>query len=283
MCLAGSHEEVVARAIGPLILTATLDDEPLGMAAVQRTGPFRVFWRMPAEWRKSRNDGTAIEQMAAVSANGAPGWKLGHPDEPRVLAFRFGELSFATLPPPGAYVASATSNSAAEEAARAYRHAYSSTEPSGEGWVGPELSVDLALPAAPGFLCLSGIHDAAIENVLGQLTLRASINGHLLGTGFVRAPGPFALCWRVTAETIDLVRQNRDGVCTVLILSPTSVIPARFWHSTDERSLAFRFERLEFREAPRPGGRVVRGPNRSLPERIRRGLLRRVRQLRAKL
>jgi FkbM family methyltransferase len=283
MCLSGSHEEVVARAIGPLILTAILDDQPLGMAAVQRTGPFRVFWRIPAELRKPGSDGTATERMAVISANGAPGWQLGHPDEPRVLAFRFGDLSFSSLPPPGAYVASATSNSAAEEAARASRHAYSSTEPYAEGWVGPELSVDLVLPAAPGFLCLSGIHDAAIENVAGHLTLRVSINGHLLGTGYVRAPGPFRLCWRVTPETLDLLRQNRDGFCTVLISSPTSVIPARFWPSTDERSLAFRFERLEFRETRPPGGRMVRGPNRSLPERIRRGLLRRVRQLRAKL
>jgi FkbM family methyltransferase len=283
MCLAGSHEEVVARAIGPLILTAALDEQPLGMAVVQRAGPFRVFWRIPAEWRKSGNDNTATERMAVIAANGTSGWNLGHPDEPRVLAFRFGDLSFAALPPPGEYVASAKSNGAAEEAARAYRHAYSSTEPYGDGWVGPELSVDLVLPAAAGFLCLSGIHDAAVENVGGRLTLRASIDGHHLGTGFVRAPGPFLLCWRVTAEQLDMLRRSRDSLCTVLIASPTSVVPARFWHSTDERSIAFRFVGLEFRETRPRGGRVVRGPNRSLPERIRRGLLRRARQLRAKL
>ena len=283
MCLAGTHEEVVARAIGPLILTATLDEQSLGMAVVQRAGPFRVFWRIPAESRKSGNDGTAAERMAVIAANGTPGWKLGHPDEPRVLAFRFGDLSFAPLPPPGAYVASARSDSAAEEGARAYRVAYSSTEPYGDGWVGPELSVDLILPAAPGFLCLSGIHDAAIENVVGRLRLGASIDGHALGTGFVRAPGPFSLCWRVTAETLNMLRRSRDSLCTVLIATPTSVVPARFWHSTDERSLAFKFAGLEFRATRPRGSRAARMSDQSLARRIRRGLLRRLRQARAKL
>jgi hypothetical protein len=120
VCLEGVHQDVVARVIGPLALRARLDDRPLGVAVVVKPGPFRVCWPLPPDRSRLGEEG-AIGTLIVRAACGLPAAQLGSPTDPRVLSFHFVSMSFEETAPPGAYVVRPESDSAADEALRAYQ------------------------------------------------------------------------------------------------------------------------------------------------------------------
>jgi hypothetical protein len=171
--------------------------------------------------------------------------------------------------------------SAADAAVRAYRRAYLATEPGHDQWAGPEFHAEIPLPAAPGFLCLSGVHAEATARVGGPLNLWASIDGQLLGLGVVEAPGPFMMCWPLPADELARLRTaERDNhSCKVVFATPLSVVPAAFWKSGDRRAVAFCFTALEFRATRPANALMAQIPGLARESRFKRRLKRVARRL----
>jgi hypothetical protein len=278
--LTGVHDDTVARVLGPLVLRAALDDQPLGVGVVMGPGAFIVYWRIPPGFSR-RADVRARGADVTITSRALRAAELGHPNDPRLLSFLFRDLSCEDAAPRDAYVVGPEPGSAADAALRAYRRAYLATEPGPDHWAGPEFHAEIPLPAAPGFLCLSGIHEEAIARVGGPLNLWASIDGQPLGSGVVDAPGPFTMCWPLPADVLARLRTaGRDNAsCEVVFATPLSVVPAAFWNSGDRRAVAFCFTAVEFR-ATRPSNALmaqIQGPPRE--SRFKRRLKRIVRRL----
>jgi glycosyltransferase involved in cell wall biosynthesis len=271
--LAGTHVDTVASVMGPLVLEARLDDQPLGAGVVLRPGPFSLCWNLPRVERNRSGNGARDSKLAVINANALSGWKLGHPDEPRLLSFMFHELTIEDAVPQGSQIAGIAPTGAADEAFRTYEQEYEPTTPHSDGWAGPQLYFEVSRDAAAGYLCISGIHDAEIASLIGRLTLSASINGEHIGTGVIQTPGPFVLSWALPEATLEKLRAPDSDArpCDVVVASPVAVVPARFWHSADRRKLAFRFVDLSFHSSPPPGSRIAR-VERTVANRLGRGV-----------
>jgi FkbM family methyltransferase len=280
--LRGTHVDTVASVMGPLVLEARLDDQPLGTGVVLRPGPFSLCWHLPPAERNRSGNPARDSRLVVINANALSGWKLGHPDEPRLLSFMFHELTIENTVPQGSQIASRTTNGAADEAFRTYQEEYEPTTPHADGWAGPQLYFEVSNDAAAEFLCISGIHDPEIARLIGRLTLTASLNGEHLGTGVIQTPGPFVLCWALPGPMLEKVRaRDSDRPCEIIVASPVAVVPERFWPSADRRKLAFRFVDLSFHPSRPPGSRMA-PPKRTVTKRLRRsvaGIARRMRFL----
>ena len=71
-----------------------------------------------------------------------------------------------------------------------------------DGWVPPELRLHRVLPPAGAFLGLSGVHDHGVADLAGPLTLRASVNGRLLGMSVIVMPGLYTVKLTVNGTTV---------------------------------------------------------------------------------
>ena len=199
--------------------------------------------------------------MTAASA--ASGSQLGHPAEPRLLAFHFTKLSFEARPPSGAHVVSTATDDALEEVLRAYRRTYSSTEPYADGWAAPELRLTRPRPGAARLVCLTGVHETpspARRDRSGYGPL--STAGRSVWVSFTRlahsrCAGRCQPTWSWACPRSEQKDRAADR-CEVIVTSGTSIVPSRFWPSDDVRSLAFRFVDLTFESKPPQGAMVVR-------------------------
>ncbi len=268
LCLKGVHQADVARVIGPLVLRATLGDQPLGVAVVVKPGPFSVRWQLPRERRRPEDH--AGGSLTLITSCGLTGGQLGHPKDPRVLSFQFGDLWFEDAAPSGAYVVRPESESAAEEALRAYQRAFLSPEPSGEeitayadGWAGPELRLRRVIPETASYLCLKGVHQADVARVIGSLVLRATLGDQPLGVAVVVRPGPFSVRWQLPRER----RRPEDHASgSLTLITSCGLTGEQLGHPKDPRVLSFQFRDLWFEDAAPSGAYVVRPESESAAE-----------------
>ena len=253
VCLSGVHDDLVARVAGPLVLWASINGHPLGPGVVVSPGPFKLCWRLPsgeAQIQADSSDGSC-EVLIATATLVIPS-RFKASEDNRALAFRFSELILVTEPPPDAQLAGQQGASATEEIQRtAVDHAQLHSD----GWAGPELRLRRPFPGDAAVMCLSGVHEQLLADVLGPLTLWSSLDGHALGPGIVLRPGPFTLCWTLPPDVARMHTQTAGRSCEIVIVTAASVMPSRFGPVADDRALAFRFRELSLAAAPPPDAR----------------------------
>ena len=262
VCLSGVHDDLVARVAGPLVLWASIDGHPLGPGVVVSPGPFKLCWRLPSgegQIQADSSDGSC-EVLIATATLVIPS-RFKASEDNRALAFRFSELTLVAEPPPDAQLAGQTEASATEEIQRtAVDHAnraHSFAQLHSDGWAGPELRLRRPFPGDAAVMCLSGVHEQLLADVLGPLTLWSSLDGHALGPGIVLRPGPFTLCWTLPPDLARMHAQTAGRSCEIVIVTAASVIPSRFGPVADNRALAFRFMELSLAAAPPPDAQLA--------------------------